>query len=91
VFCLSHLQQNEVGQAEHSVHRVVPRVPPVPPISTSNATAVSFDREAFDERAAIMEFDGGMSRAEAEAAAALICGDLFRTICINVRNERTDP
>lgn len=27
------------------------------------------DREAFEERAAIMEFDGGMTRAEAERAA----------------------
>ena len=26
-------------------------------------------REAFEERAAIMEFDGGMTRADAEAAA----------------------
>jgi hypothetical protein len=35
----------------------------------------TFDPEAFAERAAIMEHDGGMSRAEAEAAAAVICGD----------------
>jgi hypothetical protein len=35
----------------------------------------AFDPEAFAERAAIMEHDGGMSRAEAEAAAAVICGD----------------
>ena len=27
--------------------------------------------EAFEERAAIMEFDGGMTRADAEAAARL--------------------
>jgi len=32
-----------------------------------------FDREAFEERAAIMEFDGGMTRADAEAAS-LLCG-----------------
>lgn len=31
------------------------------------AHAQDFDREAFEERAAIMEYDGGVSRAEAEA------------------------
>lgn len=37
-------------------------------------TARQIDLEAFEERAAIMEFDGGMNRAEAEKAAAqLIC------------------
>ena len=29
-------------------------------------------RELFEERAAIMEFDGGLSRAEAERLAALV-------------------
>jgi hypothetical protein len=29
-----------------------------------------FDREAFEERAAIIEFDGGLSRFEAETQAA---------------------
>lgn len=33
-----------------------------------------FDREAFEERAAIMEFDGGMSRFEAETQAAAAQG-----------------
>lgn len=33
------------------------------------------ERETFEERAAFMEYDGGMSRAQAEAAArALILG-----------------
>ena len=37
-------------------------------------TARQIDLEAWEERSAIMEFDGGMSRAEAEKAAAqLIC------------------
>ena len=31
-------------------------------------------RDAFEERAAIMEYDGGMSRADAERAAALDTG-----------------
>ena len=39
------------------------------------AHAEDFDREAFNERAAIMQFDGGMSRtvAEALAAAGMAC------------------
>jgi hypothetical protein len=35
-------------------------------------------REAFEERAAIMEFDGGMCRAEAEAAAWAIISAIAR-------------
>lgn len=31
---------------------------------------MTFDRDAFEERAAIMEFDGGLSRFEAETLAA---------------------
>lgn len=34
------------------------------------AQAQDFGREAFEERAAIMEYDGGLSRTEAEALAA---------------------
>lgn len=41
-----------------------------PGAANEPAHAQDFDREAFDERAAILEFDGGMSRAEAEALAA---------------------
>ena len=41
--------------------------------ATNDATAAQqaqhAEREAFDERAAIMEFDGGLSRADAEVAA----------------------
>jgi len=33
-----------------------------------------FDCEAFEERAAIMEFDGGLTRGEAELLAFLECG-----------------
>ena len=35
-------------------------------------------REAFEERAAIMEFDGGLSRAEAERAAWVLVRNLHR-------------
>lgn len=38
-------------------------------LATSPAE-ISDDDYAYEERAAIMEFDGGMSRAEAEAQAA---------------------
>lgn len=31
---------------------------------------MSFDKDAFEERAAIMEFDGGLTRFQAETAAA---------------------
>jgi hypothetical protein len=36
------------------------------------------DVEAFDERAAIMEFDGGMTRPEAEAAARIVIANARR-------------
>ena len=36
------------------------------------------DVEAFEERAAIMEFDGGMTRPEAEAAAQLVIANARR-------------
>lgn len=35
-------------------------------------------REAFDERAGIMEFDGGMSRSDAEAAARILIANARR-------------
>ena len=40
------------------------------PFGAAGAHGSDDDREAFEERAAIMEFDGGMTRAEAERAAA---------------------
>ena len=42
-------------------------------ISAANECA-PIDREAFEERAAIMEFDAGLSRAEAERLALADCG-----------------
>ena len=35
-------------------------------------------REAFEERAAIMEYDGGMTRPEAEAAARIVIANARR-------------
>lgn len=54
------------GHGEPCIHAVVPAVPNVPTEKHIN----EFDREAVEERAAIMEFDGGLSRAEAERLAA---------------------
>lgn len=63
---LSHPGQNKVGHSKPSIHAAVPLVPPVPPGKHMN----EINREAFEERAAILEFDGGLSRAEAERLAA---------------------
>lgn len=54
------------GHGKPCIHAVVPVVPNVP----ANKRMNEIDREAFEERAAIMEFDGGLSRAEAERLAA---------------------
>ena len=48
-----------------SIHAVSPMSPVSPRINTRTRLT-----EAFEERAAIMEFDGGLSRAEAERLAA---------------------
>ena len=43
------------------------------------------EREAFEERAAIMEYDGGLTRTEAEKTASILVLDEFR----NRRNKRS--
>lgn len=55
----------------------------VPGAVEEAATDVHADDEAFEERAAIMEFDGGLSRAEAEAAARVPASP---TLTTNARN-----
>lgn len=67
---LSHPGQYKVGRCKPSIHAAVPLVPPIPPKKHIN----EIDREAFEEQAAIMEFDGGLSRAEAERLAAELLG-----------------
>ena len=48
-----------------------PRYPHLSPQKfIKNANRATFDREAFEERAVIIEFDGEQSRIEAEQAAA---------------------
>ena len=63
---MSPIQKTNWGHGKPSVYAAVPNVPSVPTKKTPN----EIDREAFEERAAIMEFDGGLSRAEAERLAA---------------------
>ena len=52
-----------------------PVSPLVPDLEGQDESGGDFDNEAFEERAAIMEFDGGMTRAEAEAAARILIGN----------------
>jgi hypothetical protein len=54
--------------------KVSPASPLVPALESADARGEDSDREAFEERAAIMEFDGGLTRAEAEAAALALLG-----------------
>ena len=49
--------------------KVSPVSPPVPGMGAMTEHGDKFEHEAFEERAAIMEFDGGMTRADAESAA----------------------
>ena len=51
-----------------------PVSPIVPSFLTQDETDDDDEREAFEERAAIMEFDGGMTRADAETAARAALG-----------------
>lgn len=52
------------GHGKPCIYQVVPNVP-------AKKHMNEIDSEAFEERAAIMEFDGGLSRAEAERLAAI--------------------
>ena len=63
---MSPIRPQPWGHGKPCIHAVVPAVPNVPAKKHMN----EIDREAFEERAAIMEFDGGLSRAEAERLAA---------------------
>lgn len=58
---------------------------------------MTFDREAFEERAAIMEYDAGMSRFQAETKAAALqgvsrweaIGNVARRVVEGARNQRS--
>ena len=51
-----------------------PVSPRVPSFLTQVAADDDFEHEALKKRAAITEFDGGMTRADAEAAACALLG-----------------
>lgn len=51
---------------------VSPASPPAPGIKVDKTGGEHFTCEAFEERAAIMEFDGGLTRTDAEAAARVL-------------------
>ena len=57
----------------HSIQALSVSVPPVPPVPRQNNDAMNEERlrDLFEERAAIMEFDAGMSREAAEREAWL--------------------
>ena len=57
---------------------VSPLSPLVPGLEGQGESAGDFNHEDFEERAAIMEFDGGMTRVEAEAAARILIGNARR-------------
>lgn len=58
---------------------VFPASPLVPSDLAQDVGDADNWREAFEERAAIMEFDGGMLRADAEAAALAVMGTMTST------------
>ena len=62
---------------------VSPVSPLVPSAAGINEHGNGFQHEAFEERAAIMEFEGGLTRADAEAAARAL---LETTTTIYARN-----
>ena len=64
---------------------VSPVSPLVPGLAAMDERGDAFEREAFEERAAIMEFDGGLTRADAEAAARSL---LETTTSINAKYAR---
>lgn len=45
-------------------------------------------KEAFEERAAIMEYDGGLSREEAERRAREIVGAQYRAVRRELRSQQ---
>jgi len=58
--------------------KVSPVSPLVPGLGATIDQGAEFEHEAFEERAAIMEFDGGMTRPEAEAAARIVIANARR-------------
>ncbi len=66
---LRHLEKSEVSGLKPSIGADSTPATPATPEDTCNPAEHLDTREAFEERAAIREFDGGQKRAEAEHAA----------------------
>ena len=76
---LDRLKRKISEFAPESEATKVSKAPFVPFVAPESApfrqiSAATIDREAFEERAAIIEFDGGMTRGDAEAAARALRG-----------------
>ena len=88
---VSPLRPHGPGAAKPCGVSMSPVSPHVPGMADSNAGDEGFDREAFEERAAIMEFDGGMTRADVEMAAlAALMGDAPRSFRFFFQSELTN-
>lgn len=66
---LRHLKKSEVSERKPSIGAGSTPATPATPKDTCNRAEHLDTREAFEERAAIREFDGGQTRAEAERVA----------------------
>ena len=69
---ITKVSTSEFGHLSHLSEVEGPKVPKMPKVSkveTGHLSEVHFS-DAFEERAAILEYDGGLTRAEAEALAA---------------------
>lgn len=67
---MSPNQINNWGHCKASNDRPAPNIPTVP----TELLVSEVDREIFEERAAIMQFDGGLSKVDAETLAAKLLG-----------------
>ena len=60
-------------------------------VTSQKETDMTFSKDEFEERAAIQEFDGGMSRFKAETAAAKAQGtsrwEAVKILCDNQKGE----
>ncbi len=72
-------RKNACGLQENlNKNNVVTRVTDVTRKNNNVRNNIDAEQEAFEERAAIMEHDGGLSRSAAEAQARVICLAEFR-------------
>ena len=65
------------GRSPNEIN-VYPLSPLVPGLEGQGESGGDFDHDDSEERAAIMDFDGGITRSEAEAAARILIGNARR-------------